>query len=291
MHFVRFRAADGSIRVGAMRDGAVSRLPVDSMHDLLARPLAEVRAWADDAALPVEGGDVDLLAPIDGHTEVWASGVTYLRSMDARVEESAHHHDVYERAYHARRPELFYKAAAWRVMTDGEPVGIREDSSSNVPEGELALMINSAGELVGYLVCNDVSSRSIEGENPIYLPQAKMYAGSCSLSTGVRPAWEIADASDLAISVEVRRDAAIVFAGATTTGAMKRTFSEIIAHLLFAEYFPHGVVISTGTGIVPDLDFTLLPGDTVAIHVREVGTLTNTIARGKVAFGPRSIDA
>ena len=159
-----------------------------------------------------------LLPPIDGGTEVWAAGVTYARSRSAREEESSVSR-VYELVYEADRPELFFKSVAWRVVTDGEPIGIRQDSDVNVPEAELALVVNAAGETVGYTVCNDVSSRSIEGENPLYLPQAKMYAGSCALASGIRPAWEVTDPGRLGIELEVSRAGGTGLAGLDQYGA------------------------------------------------------------------------
>src|SRR5262249_39729510 len=148
----------------------------------------------------VEPGAVELLAPVDGPIEVWAAGVTYLRSRDARIEES-HEPDIYERVYLADRPELFFKSPAWRVRGPGSPVGIRADSSLDVPEPELALMVTASAEIVGYTICNDVSSRSIEGDNPLYVPQAKVYNGSCALGPSVLPAWDAPSSFDISLTV------------------------------------------------------------------------------------------
>jgi 2-dehydro-3-deoxy-D-arabinonate dehydratase len=196
--------------------------------------------------------------------------------MDARVEESQTQ-DVYSRVYAADRPELFFKSVAWRVVTDGEPIAVRPDCSVTVPEPELAVVVTATGEVLGYTVCDDVSSRDIEGENPLYLPQAKVYAGSCALATGIRPAWEVPDWSRLEVSVAVLRDGATVFAGTTSTARMRRTVDELVECLFRAQDFPAGAVLSTGTGIVPDLDFTLRPGDVVDVTVAEVGTLSNPV--------------
>jgi 2-dehydro-3-deoxy-D-arabinonate dehydratase len=277
-HVVRYEQG-GQARVGVLDGDGVRPVPgVDSVGALLAMPLTEARAAVEGAAglAPVPVGEVRLLSPVDGLTEIWASGVTYERSMDARVEESQTQ-DVYSRVYAAERPELFFKSVAWRVVTDGEPIAVRPDSRVTVPEPELAAVVTASGDVFGWTVCDDVSSRDIEGDNPLYLPQAKIYAGSCALATGIRPAWEIADATALAIRVRVTRDDATAFEGATSTARMHRTVDDLVGHLISGQDFPAGVVLSTGTGIVPDLDFTLLDGDVVEVTIEEVGTLTNPV--------------
>jgi 2-dehydro-3-deoxy-D-arabinonate dehydratase len=288
-HLVR-HLADGVTQVGVRSDGVVRPVPgVGSMAELLGQSLAAARdrvlAAAGEPGVPV--ADVRLLPPVDGLTEVWASGVTYERSMDARVEESQTQ-DVYSRVYAADRPELFFKSVAWRVVTDGEPIAVRPDCSVTVPEPELAVVVTATGEVLGYTVCDDVSSRDIEGENPLYLPQAKVYAGSCALATGIRPAWEVPDWSRLDVSVAVLRDGATVFEGTTSTARMRRTVDELVECLFRAQDFPAGAVLSTGTGLVPDLQFTLRPGDVVDVVVEEVGTLSNPVTtvadvRGRAA--------
>jgi 2-dehydro-3-deoxy-D-arabinonate dehydratase len=288
-HLVR-HLADGVTQVGVRSDGVVRPVPgVGSMAELLGQSLAVARdrvlAAAGEPGVPV--ADVRLLPPVDGLTEVWASGVTYERSMDARVEESQTQ-DVYSRVYAADRPELFFKSVAWRVVTDGEPIAVRPDCSVTVPEPELAVVVTATGEVLGYTVCDDVSSRDIEGENPLYLPQAKVYAGSCALATGIRPAWEVPDWSRLDVSVAVLRDGATVFEGTTSTARMRRTVDELVECLFRAQDFPAGAVLSTGTGLVPDLEFTLRPGDVVDVVVEQVGTLSNPVTtvadvRGRAA--------
>jgi 2-dehydro-3-deoxy-D-arabinonate dehydratase len=285
-HVVRYEQA-GGVRVGVLDAGAVRPVPgVDSMADLLAKDLAGARAAveaaAEQPAVPV--GDVRLLPPVDGLTEVWASGVTYERSMDARVEESLTQ-DIYSRVYAAERPELFFKSVAWRVVTDGEPIAVRPDSALTVPEPELAAVVTATAEVFGYTVCDDVSSRDIEGENPLYLPQAKVYAGSCALATGIRPAWEVADPAALDIAVRVTRAGTTVFGGKTSTARMRRSVPDLVWHLVRAQDFPAGAVLSTGTGIVPDLEFTLLDGDVVEVTVQDVGTLTNPVVTVDLARG------
>lgn len=277
MHIVRFADVDDDVHIGLSDGTALRVIPgVSRMADLLRLPLAELRRVVDAASggRPVQG-EVRLLPPVDGLTEVWASGVTYARSRQARMEESSEQ-SVYDRVYTAERPELFLKALPWRVVTDGEAIGIRHDSPLNVPEPELAVFANAGGEIVGYGVCDDVSSRTIEGENPLYLPQAKVYAGSCALATGIRPAWEV-DPARLDITLEVRRDDHPCFEGRVNTSAIRRALGLLVDYLFRGQPFPDGAVLATGTGIVPELDFTLHHGDVVRIEVAEVGVLTNRV--------------
>ncbi len=281
MHLVRYaRADDPEARLGVAHDGV---RPVESagVGDLLARPLDEIRRVVGDAVqAPPVHGEVMLLPPVDGRMEVWAAGVTYHRSRQARVEESVTA-DVYELVYAAERPELFFKSVPWRTVTHGEPVSIRRDSGLDVPEPELAVMVNSAAEIVAYGICDDVSSRRIEGDNPLYLPQAKVYAGACALSAGFRPAWEVASPGELGIDMEIERDGVVAWKGHTTTAEMHRTPPALIDYLFREEQFPQGVVISTGTGIVPDMDFTLHAGDVVTIRIDSLGVLSNPVVAGR----------
>lgn len=282
MLLVRFHdPAVGRTRIGVQVDGRIGALPVSSMSELLHGRLDEVRTLVEGDTEPV-GPDVLPMPPVDGRMEVWAAGVTYRRSRQARIEESATA-DVYSRVYEAQRPELFFKSSSWRVVTDGEPIGVREDAMVSVPEPELAVVANAWGEVIGYTVCNDVSSRDIEGDNPLYLPQAKIYAGACALAAGIRPAWEI-EATNLPIRCTVYRGDDVVWAAATDTGELARPVEDLLAWLVKAQTFPDGVVLSTGTGIVPDLDMALLPGDVVQIEIDEVGTLRNCVRRGRDSF-------
>ena len=288
MELVRFRGPDGP-RVGVSAAGRVSELAgVESMSELLAMPLLELRALVEDAARTSGDGlpasQVELLAPVDGRTEVWASGVTYEVSREARMEESRHAATVYERVYDAERPELFFKAASWRVAGDGDPIAIREDSTLDVPEPEVAIMLNRSGEVVGYTACNDVSSRSIEGDNPLYLPQAKIYLGSCALGPVVRPAWEVADPYDLTIELVIERDGKTVWEGATSTAKLHRRYDELAGYLFRADRYPEGAVLSTGTCLVPEAPFGLAPGDMVRVKVAGIGTLSNPVVRGLAAL-------
>lgn len=281
MRIIRYLdAADRPAAGVANDDGRVRPLPVPSLADLLTAPLADIRAVVESAATatPLPGDPPRILAPVDGRTEVWASGVTYQRSREARVEESGDG-DVYTRVYDAVRPELFFKSVAWRAVGDGDPIGVRADSDSNTPEPELALVLNAAAELVGLTICDDVSSRTIEGENPLYLPQAKVYTASCALGPGIRPIWELGDPTDLTISCTITRDGAPVWSARTSTAKLHRRLDDLIEHLYRALAFPYGAILSTGTGIVPGLDLSLSDGDVVRIEIDGIGTLTNPVIR------------
>jgi 2-dehydro-3-deoxy-D-arabinonate dehydratase len=283
MHLQRFvQASDATPRVGVTTSNSVALLDIDTMGSLLALSLAEIRNLVETAPRSLLTDDIVALPPCDGLMEVWAAGVTYERSKVARVEESAQA-DVYERVYGAARPELFLKAVPWRTVTDGEDIAIRRDSAVNVPEAELAVVANASGEIVGFTICNDMSSRQFEGENPLYLPQAKIYAGSCALASRVRPSWEL-DASDLEIGVVVERSGSIVWEDRTSTMSMRRSPEDLIEYLFREEQFPQGVILSTGTGLVPTMDFTIVQGDVVIITIEGVGQLSNTVVAGKQAF-------
>lgn len=210
-----------------------------------------------------------LLPPIEAGHEVWAAGVTYVRSREAREAESSVK-DVYSRVYEAERPELFFKAIGWRVVGHGMPIRVREDSRWNVPEPELTLVVNLHREIVGYCAGNDVSSRDIEGENPLYLPQAKVYDGSCALGPGI-VLDDVEPLRDLGIQAEVRRAGRQVFTGGTRTSQMRRPLQGLVDYLGLELDFPAGVFLMTGTGIVPPPEFSLERGDLVRVTV---GSLT-----------------
>ena len=282
MRVIRYATTDGAVHVGLQDEEGIRPLPVRSVAELLAGDLARWRTLLAQAGAP-STGEVSLLPPVDGDTEVWAAGVTYRRSRDARMEEATLV-DPYSRVYVAARPELFFKSAAWRVCGPGEPVAIRSDSTVDVPEPELAVVVTASGEIAGYTLCNDMSSRSIEGENPLYLPQAKVYAGSCSLGPGIVPAETITDPGGLVVGLRVRRGDDIVFSGRTDTGQIVRPLPDLVSWLFEGQDFPDGVVLSTGTGIVPDLEFSLEAGDEVTISVEPIGELTNPVVRGKRAM-------
>lgn len=217
-----------------------------------------------------------LVAPVDADSEVWAAGVTYARSRNARMAESQSP-DIYDRVYDADRPELFFKSLGWRVAGAGEPVALRPDSHWDVPEPELAVVVAASGEIVGYTVCNDMSSRSIEGENPLYLPQAKSYLGATALGPGIRPVWEVPDPYDLTFTVRIVRTNAVLWQDSATTARLHRRLDELVAYLFRADMYPHGVVLSTGTCLVPDETVSLRPTDIVEIDIAGIGRLTNPI--------------
>ena len=216
-------------------------------------------------------------API-GRQEVWAAGVTYRRSREARMEEAkdAGGGDFYAKVYEAERPELFFKAAAHRVVGTGAAVRIRKDSHWNVPEPELTLFISSGGTIEGYTIGNDMSSRDIEGENPLYLPQAKVYDGSAALGPCLYVPPQPIDA-DTQIHLHIRRSGTVAFSGSVAISRMKRNHNELAAYLFRELSFPYGVFLMTGTGIVPPDDFTLQEGDVVSIAIDGIGTLINTV--------------
>lgn len=260
-----------------LRDGG-SAVEVPPLRELLALPLDEARMVLAQAQRTGAAADADapLLAPVDAQ-EVWAAGVTYQRSRDGRAEESDHA-DVYDLVYAADRPEVFFKATAARVVGPGGEVGVRADSGWDVPEPEVGLVLNSRGELFGYVPGDDVSSRTIEGENPLYLPQAKVYSRSCSLGPGVVPVWD-APRGPLGVAVTIERAGRTVYEDSTTTASMARSFEELAAWLYAGLDFPDGAVLLTGTGLVPPADVTLLEGDVVTVAVDGVGRLTNPVVR------------
>ncbi len=240
-------------------------------------PFAATAEAARTASPAEPPATADWRAPIE-RQEVWAAGVTYLRSMTARREESkqAGGGSFYDHVYSAGRPELFFKSTAHRTVGPGGRVRIRRDSAWNVPEPELTLAINSAGRIFGYTIGNDMSSRDIEGENPLYLPQAKIYDGSAALGPCLVVTPDL-PSSDMRIGLEIRRGGAAVFSGETTVGQIKRPLPSLAEWLFREQSFPHGCYLMTGTGIVPPDSFTLQHGDEIRITIEPVGTLTNTL--------------
>ena len=233
-------------------------------------------SWEELDAAP-DASRPHLLAPATDQ-EIWAAGVTYLRSRDARIDESAGGGSFYDKVYTAERPELFLKAAPGRAVGPNAPIRIRADSRWNVPEPELALVISPRARLVGFTIGNDCSSRDIEGENPLYLPQAKVYRGSCALGPAMIASAAVPDPRRLTITMVIRRRGAAAFEGSTSIAQMKRSFDDLIRYLYLEQDFPAGAILLTGTGIVPPDDFTLQRGDVVEITVPEIGTLRNPVA-------------
>jgi len=277
----RFRSVVGEpARVGAVTEAGVVDLTGAGITELAAvleaaDPAGVVRAArAGRPAVPF--ADVLLLPPVE-RQEVWAAGVTYLRSKTARMEESDFSATAYDRVYEAARPEIFFKAVAEKVVGPGDDVGIRADARWNVPEPELALVMNSRAEIVGCTIGNDMSSRDIEGENLLYLPQAKVYDRSCSLGPWIVLGSSEAEARGWTVSITISREGRAVFAGQTRFDQLKRSFAELAGYLWRSQSFPRGVVLLTGTGVVPDESFTLASADRVAITIDGIGTLENGV--------------
>lgn len=283
MHIVKFTVPGAAhAQVGVLQEDTVTSLAAGAIADLLRLPLEQVQMQCRaPAGHRYAAGEVRLLPPVDGRMEVWAAGVTYKTSQLERIKESQSAASVYELVYDAARPELFFKSAAWRVVGHQEPIAVRGDSTIDVPEPELALVLNSSGELLGYSICDDVSSRSIEGDNPLYLPQAKIYLGGCAVGPGIRPAWEVRDPYSLGIHLRIARDGIVAWQGQASTAQLNRRLDDLVDYLLRADLFPDGVVLSTGTCLVPELPFTLQAGDLVEIEIEHVGRLANSVVRGR----------
>ena len=280
MQLAKVRRPDGAVACGAVRDGRVHLFPWPGMlGDLLAVP--DPAALAADLLKHSRDSEpldrVALLAPVC-RQEVWAAGVTYKRSKIAREEESVGAAQFYDKVYTAARPELFLKASAWRVVGPGGPVRIRKDGKWNVPEPELALVISPTLKIVGYTIGNDMSSRDIEGENPLYLPQAKVYDGSCAVGPVITLASAMPQPPQVQIRLEIDRGGKRAFEGTTNLGQMARAPEDLVSWLARETSFPHGAILMTGTGIVPPDAFTLATGDDIRITIDGIGTLANRVA-------------
>jgi 2-dehydro-3-deoxy-D-arabinonate dehydratase len=262
---VRFLDLEDYVGMRSLSDVLHSDSPAAVAHDLI-----------DDSARNIPLKELTLLAPID-RQEVWAAGVTYKRSQEARERESAGAGRFYDLVYTAPRPELFFKATPERVVGPGARVRVRADSRWSVPEPELALVLSPRLELVGYTIGNDMSARDIEGENPLYLPQAKVYNQSCALGPVITLAAAMPPLAQVAIHLTIERRGARVFEGSTSLAQMARGCDDLVRWLGRENSFPHGVVLLTGTGIVPPDDFSLAPGDLVAIDISGIGRLTNLV--------------
>lgn len=285
MQLVKYRVPEGPTTVGWLEKGSLFPYGGGEPTAVLLTELLESGESPDDMmerfdrSRPLAISDVELLPPID-QQEVWAAGVTYRRSRTARMEESEAAASCYDRVYESARPELFFKATPHRVAGHGQPVRIRKDSAWNVPEPELALVMNSRLELVGFTIGNDMSSRDIEGENPLYLPQAKVYDQCCALGPWITLPHAMPDPKDTSIRMTVQRQSQAVFQGWTSVSEMARTFDDLISWLGRDNSFPHGVILLTGTGIVPDSQFTLQPEDVIHISIDGIGTLSNPVVMG-----------
>jgi 2-dehydro-3-deoxy-D-arabinonate dehydratase len=278
MQFGKVRRVTGETAVVLVEDGLAYTLTVGSLAELLAtaNPAVAAHDHIDKSVPPHAAADMHYLAPID-RQEIWAAGVTYKRSKVAREEESAGAAQFYDKVYTAARPELFMKATPDRVVGPGQPVRIRADGKWNVPEPELALVVSPALKIVGYTIGNDMSSRDIEGENPLYLPQAKIYKGSCAVGPLITPEASMPTLLNVEIRLVITRGGAVAFEGATTLAQMARTPESLVEWLGRENEFPNGVVLLTGTGIVPPDEFTLASGDDVAISIAGIGTLNNRV--------------
>jgi 2-dehydro-3-deoxy-D-arabinonate dehydratase len=286
----RLALPDGSVRLAAgdIETGPRSLLAEgQTVATILRRGATGLAEAAGASAGPTPPKGSRVLAPVD-EQEVWAAGVTYERSRDARMDESAEP-SVYDHVYDADRPELFFKSPGWRIRGQGELIGIRADSSWDVPEPELAVVVAADLTIAGYTIGNDVSSRTIEGENPLYLPQAKFYDGSCALGPALVPASEAAPPFELRLVVS--RDGAVVVDEATTTARIRRPLAELVEFLGRALELPAGAVLLTGTGIVPEPSFTLRAGDVVRIEGGPLGALQNIVGLVGRAGSPAATQA
>jgi len=274
MKFSVLHTANAQYQFAVTTDGvhrSVEGLP--TLTEAMHLTLAELKTRTAGATTTISG---ELAPPIAAEIELWGAGVTYLRSRDARKEESGVP-DVYQRVYEADRPELFFKSTAVRARGTNAPIGIRYDSEASVPEPEVAIYINKHREIIGYAICNDVTARSIEGENPLYLSQAKIYIGSTAIGPDITPAWLAPAANEMSIKAKILRDSALVWEAETSLGALNRTLEDLVNYVFRCQDFPHGLILSTGTGIVPPMDIALAAGDIVEINVAGVGTLSNTV--------------
>jgi 2-dehydro-3-deoxy-D-arabinonate dehydratase len=277
----RRRRDDAPPRVGAVTEAGVVDLSAAGVASLAAvldaaDPPGMVQAARAAAGAPLPLADVVLLPPVE-RQEVWAAGVTYLRSKTARMEESDFSATAYDRVYEAPRPEIFFKSLAEKVVGPGDGVGIRADARWSVPEPELALVMNARGDTVGCTIGNDMSSRDIEGENLLYLPQAKIYDRSCGLGPWIVLGCDEAEARGWTVSITIDRAGREMFSGRTRIDQIKRSFTELTDYLRRSQSFPHGVVLLTGTGVVPDESFTLAGADRITITIDGIGTLENPV--------------
>jgi 2-dehydro-3-deoxy-D-arabinonate dehydratase len=282
MKICRFKNKTDEVRIGLVTDNStlldLTTAGITQLSSLLEseNPVAQLNQLAGKNLPRVALAGIKLLAPVE-RQEVWAAGVTYLRSKTARMEESDFSATAYDKVYAAERPEIFFKSMPEKVVATGEAVGIRRDAKWNVPEPELALVMNSRGQITGHTIGNDMSSRDIEGENLLYLPQAKVYDRSCALGPWIHLGATEADAREWQIKIEIQRDAQTVFAGETSVSQIKRDFAQLAEFLFRSQQFPHGAILLTGTGIVPPDTFTLCERDAIEIEISGIGLLKNHV--------------
>jgi 2-dehydro-3-deoxy-D-arabinonate dehydratase len=278
MRVCKLQLAFGELAAGIIEGTHVRLLKSTELAGFLhdSAPALAIQQAIDGSRAAATLDEVKLLAPLD-QQEVWAAGVTYKRSKEERERESAGAAHFYDLVYSAPRPELFFKAPAYRVSGPGQRVHIRRDSKWNVPEPELALVISPQLQLVGFTIGNDMSSRDIEGENPLYLPQAKFYDHACAIGPCITLFDAMPKPDETTIGLKIERAGKTAFDGATKVSAMKRSFQELIDWLGRETSFPHGAILLTGTGLVPPDDFTLAVGDVVHIDITGIGRLTNPV--------------
>jgi 2-dehydro-3-deoxy-D-arabinonate dehydratase len=282
MKICRFKNKTDEVHIGLVADNStlldLTTAGITQLSALLEseNPAAQLNLLAGKNLPRIALAGVKLLAPVE-RQEVWAAGVTYLRSKTARMEESDFSATAYDKVYAAERPEIFFKSIPEKVVATGEAVGIRRDAKWNVPEPELALVMNSRGQIIGHTIGNDMSSRDIEGENLLYLPQAKVYDRSCALGPWIHLGATEAVAREWKIKIEIRRDGKNVFNGETSVSQIKRDFAQLAEFLFRSQRFPHGAVLLTGTGIVPPDTFTLRERDVVEIEISGIGSLKNQV--------------
>jgi 2-dehydro-3-deoxy-D-arabinonate dehydratase len=280
MKLCKVRTKAGTAGVGVLQNESVQLLTDKSvtLSDILygPNPAAAVGSLLDPTQPALPLADVQILPPVD-QQEIWAAGVTYKRSREARERESAGAAQFYEKVYTAERPELFFKATPRRVVGPDANVRIRKDGKWNVPEPEVALVVSPQLQIVGYTIGNDMSSRDIEGENPLYLPQAKVYDGSCAIGPVVTLAGSFPLLEKVTIEMLIMRGGQTAFDGQTTLGQMARSFTDLVSWLGRENSFPDGVILLTGTGVVPPDSFTLANGDSIIIEVAGIGRLCNTV--------------
>ena len=274
MKLAALRTTNHSHQLVIQENGANYEIPgIFTLAQLQQLKISEIKQVLEARGRNIVGESV---APISPEIELWGAGVTYLRSRDARKEESEIP-DIYQRVYEADRPELFFKSNAFRTVTSDQAIGIRFDSPASVPEPEVAIFINRYQEIIGYSICNDVTARSIEGENPLYLSQAKIYVGSTALGPAITPSWLVPPADQMKISAKIVRSGSDIWRAETSLSSLNRSLEELVTYLFRCQNFPYGVILSTGTGIVPPMDVALEAGDSVEIAVNGLGILQNPV--------------